>query len=265
MPNKGTKLMADILLPKAGKGPYPAVICLHGGGWIKGSRKSNLPIMIKLAQAGYVAVSVQYRLAQEAPFPAAVHDVKCAVRWLRTNAEVFHVDSERIGALGYSSGAHLACLLGLTTRPDDLEGDGGFHGSSSRVQVVVSYYGISDLTEWHKEGGFLARFCLNKFMTDSPDKLGNLYATGSPITYARQDLAAILLIHGTGDTLVPCQQSERMAKRLKEVRAEVQLLLIKDAPHAFDGEAEKEADAAAIKYLDENLRSKRNAKEASLP
>jgi dipeptidyl aminopeptidase/acylaminoacyl peptidase len=133
------------------------------------------------------------------------------------------------------------------------------------VQVVISYYGISDLTEWHKEGGFLARFCLNKFMTDSPDKLGDLYGKGSPITYARQDLAAILLIHGTGDTLVPCQQSERMAKRLKEVRAEVQLLLIKDAPHAFDGETEKEADAAAIKYLDENLRSKRNAKEASLP
>ncbi len=82
------------------------------------SRKTNLPLMIKLAQEGYAAVSVQYRLGSR--FPAAVHDVKCAVRWLRANAAVFNLDAERFAALGYSSGGTMACLLGLTTPLDGL-------------------------------------------------------------------------------------------------------------------------------------------------
>jgi acetyl esterase/lipase len=260
MPDKDTKLMADILLPKAGNGPNPAVVCLHGGGWVKGSRKTNLPIMIKLAEAGYVAVSVQYRLAQEAPFPGAVHDVKCAVRWLRANAGVFNIDSDHIAAFGYSSGGQLAGLLGLTTPLDGLEGEGGFPTFSSRVQVVVSYYGISDLAAWHKDGGLLARFCLNKFLKGPPDKEVKLYDQGSPISYARSDLAAVLLVHGTEDTLVPFKQSQSLEKKLKGAGAKVSLLPIKGAGHNFDGEAEKEADVATIKYLDEMLRSKETVK-----
>jgi acetyl esterase/lipase len=263
MPDKDTKLMADVLLPKAGNGPYPAVVCLHGGGWVKGSRKTNLPIMIKLAEAGYVAVSVQYRLAHEAPFPAAVHDVKCAVRWLRANAGVFKINSDRIAAFGYSSGGQLAGLLGLTTPLNGLEGEGGFPIFSSRVQVVVSYYGISDLAEWHKDGGLLARFCLNKFMKDSPDKAAKLYEQGSLVSYARSDLAAVLLVHGTEDTLVPFKQSRSLEKKLKAAGAKVRLLPIEGAGHNFDGEAEKEADAAAIKYLDEMLRFKETVRDAN--
>jgi pectinesterase len=134
IPDEDTKLMADILLPKAGKGPHPTVICLHGGGWVKGSRKTNLPIMIKLAEAGYAAVSVQYRFAHQAPFPAAVNDVKCAVRWLRANAGIYNLDVDRFAALGYSSGGQLASLLGLTTPLDGLEGKGGFNGYPSDVR-----------------------------------------------------------------------------------------------------------------------------------
>jgi acetyl esterase/lipase len=262
IPDKDIKLMADVCLPKAGKGPYPVVLCIHGGGWVMGNRKSNLPLMIKLAQASFVAVSVEYRLAPKYPFPAAIHDVKCAVRWLRANANVFNIDTDRIAALGYSAGGQLAGLLGSTTPLDGLEGEGGFPTFSSRVQVVVTYYGIHDLKEWHKDGNFLARLSLNRFLGDSPENVGDLYTKASPITYARRDQAAFLLIHGTKDDLVPCQQSEHMDKRLKAAGAEVQLLLIKDAPHNFNGEAEKEADAATIKYLDENLRTKQSAKVA---
>ncbi len=84
---------------------------------MKGSRKSNLPLLIKLAQEGYAAVSVQYRLGSR--FPARGHDVKCAVRWLRANAAVFNLDGERFAALGYSSGGTMAWLLGLTTPPSN--------------------------------------------------------------------------------------------------------------------------------------------------
>jgi acetyl esterase/lipase len=261
-PDKDTKLMADLVLPKNTKGPLPAVVCLHGGGWFKGNRTTNLPIMIKLAEAGYVAVSVQYRLAPKDPFPAAVHDVKCAVRWLRANAGVFNIDPDHIAVLGYSSGAQLACLLGLTTPLDGLEGDGGFPTFSSRVQAVVSYYGISDLAQWQKDNGLAASFCVNRFLNASPDKAPNLCSKASPISYACGDLAGVFLIHGTKDSLVSIKQSERLEKSLKKAGAKVQLLPIDGGDHAFTGELEDQADAAAIKYLDEVLRSKEAAKAA---
>jgi len=259
--DKETTLMADVLMPKEGKGPHPAVLLFHGGGGVIGSRKTNLPIMIKLAQAGYVAVSVEYRLAPKYPFPAAIHDAKCAVRWLRANAEVYKVDSDRIAAFGYSTGGQLASLLSLTSKADGLEGDGPFSEQPSHVKVVVSYYGIYDLKDWHKDGNFLARLSLNKFLGGSPDKLGDLYAKASPATYARSDGAAFFLIHGIEDDLVPCKQSEGMEKRLRDAGAEVRLMTIEGAGHNFSGEFEKKADVATIKYLDKVLGVKRIEKK----
>src|SRR5262249_55289979 len=89
-----TRLKLDVAYPKKGTGPFPAVVLLHGGGWYLGSRKSNVPLALKLAREGYVAVSVSYRLSGEAPFPAAVHDVKCAVRWLRAHAQTYSIDPD---------------------------------------------------------------------------------------------------------------------------------------------------------------------------
>jgi acetyl esterase/lipase len=261
--DKDTTLKADVLMPKEGKGPHPGVLLFHGGGGVIGSRKTNLPIMIKLAQAGYVAVSVEYRLAPKYPFPAAIHDAKCAVRWLRANAEVYNVDTDQIAALGYSTGGQLASLLGLTTPLDGLEGEGPFPAYSSRVHVVISYYGIHDLKDWHKDGNLWARLSLNSCLGGSPEKVGDLYTKVSPATYARGDRAAFLLIHGTKDDLVPCKQSEGMEKRLKAAGAEVRLLPIEGAGHNFAGDAEKEADAVTIKYLDEMLRSKETVKASN--
>jgi acetyl esterase/lipase len=257
-----TNLMLDILRPKAAKGPLPTVICLHGGGWVKGSRKTNLPIMIKLAEAGYAAVSVQYRFAPDTPFPGPVHDVKCAVRWLRANANLFNLDIDRFAALGYSSGGNMACLLGLTTPLDGLEGKGGCNGYRSDVNVVISFAGISDMAQWYKDGGFLVRFCLNRYMTDSPDKAPELYKEASPISYARGNLAAMLLIHGTEDEWVSFNQSEELEKVLKDAKANVQLLPIKGARHILTGDAEKEADDAALRFLDDYFRLNRAGKPA---
>src|SRR5262249_37189421 len=89
-----TQLLLDVAYPKKGNGPFPAVVLLHGGGWYLGSRKSNVPLALKLAHEGYVAVPVSYRLSGEAPFPAAVHDVKCAVRWLRAHAQTYSIDPD---------------------------------------------------------------------------------------------------------------------------------------------------------------------------
>ena len=118
------ELQLDLARPANGTGPFPAVIVLPGGGWVACDRKASLPVIHKLAEEGFVAVCINYRCAPDSPCPAAIHDAKCAVRWLRANAAQYQIDPNHIAALGYSAGGHLACILGTTTAPE-LEGNGG--------------------------------------------------------------------------------------------------------------------------------------------
>ncbi len=118
-------LKLDLAMPKDGPGPFPVVVCIHGGGWTHGDRADLRTTIETLAGRGYVAVSVDYRLAPKDRFPAAVEDCKAAVRWLRANARQFKIKPDRIGVVGFSAGAHLACLLGVTRKADGLEGTGG--------------------------------------------------------------------------------------------------------------------------------------------
>src|SRR5439155_18507256 len=121
-----------------GDKPRPGIVVIHGGGWVEGdkssfaSRKAGVPGNIEdIADLGFVAVTINYRLAGEAPFPAALEDCKCAVRWLRAHAKDYNLDADRIGAYGNSAGGHLALLLGLTNKSDGLDGDGPYQGQSS--------------------------------------------------------------------------------------------------------------------------------------
>ena len=140
-------LQLDMARPSTASGPLPAIICIHGGGFRAGSRDGYLGLIQQLAGRGYVAVTVSYRLAPKYPFPAAVHDVKAAVRWLRANAKKYNIDPNRIGATGGSAGGHLALYLGVTGDVAAIEGDGGNAGPSSAVQCVVNVYGPSDFTK----------------------------------------------------------------------------------------------------------------------
>ncbi len=99
-----------------------------------------------MAQQGYVSATIGYRLAPKHKFPAQVNDVKCAIRFLRAHADEYGIDPNRIGACGFSAGAHLAMMLGVVQKKDNLEGDGGNPDQSSAVQAVVSYFGPTDLT-----------------------------------------------------------------------------------------------------------------------
>ena len=110
----GQHLKLNLARPKDGAGPFPAVVCIHGGGFRAGNREGYNGTVLKLAQNGYVAVTVTYRLAPKYQFPAAVHDTKAAVRWLRANATKYHIDPDRIGVTGGSAGGHLAQFLGVT-------------------------------------------------------------------------------------------------------------------------------------------------------
>src|SRR4051812_24172981 len=142
----GTSLRLAMARPAQGPGPFPAVVCLHGGGWVGGSRKQMAQTLEVLARRGYVAVAPDYRLAPAHPWPAGAEDCKAAVRWLRGNAGKYRIDPERVGVVGLSAGGHLACLLGVTEASDGLEGTGGHPDKSSRVQAVVSFAAPTDLT-----------------------------------------------------------------------------------------------------------------------
>ena len=135
---------ADIARPKSPPaGLMPAVIWIHGGGWTSGSHH-EFQQTIQLAKHGYLVLSVEYRFADEAKWPAQIEDCKLAVRWLRANAAKYQVDPDRIGCWGTSAGGHLAALMGVTSDRPELEGKGGSESFSITVQAVVNFCG-SDL------------------------------------------------------------------------------------------------------------------------
>jgi acetyl esterase/lipase len=259
-------LKLDVIAPpKGSKGLYPAVILLHGGGWIWGDYKSCVPLAVKLAERGFVAVIVRYRFTTTNPFPAQVHDVKNAVRWLRANAAKFDVDPNKIGAHGHSAGGHLALMLGLPVPTDGLEGKGGDDKERSDVQCVVSLSSLTDLTELHACCGngrltglnpTALKIALEKFLETGPEKANGRYSKASPIAYARKGIPVppVLLIHGSADNLIPFEQSERLYKKLKHVEADVSLLAVHGASHDFRELDADIVDAATIAFFDRKLK-----------
>ncbi len=147
----GRALHLDLLRPR-GSSRHPAVLLIHGGGWRSGDRSMNLPIAIRLASHGYVAATAEYRLSPEARYPAAVHDLKAAVRWLRAQGDRYHIDTSKIAVLGCSAGGHLAALLGTTNGDPRVEGTEGNLEFSSAVQAVVDIDGILDFTDPAESG-----------------------------------------------------------------------------------------------------------------
>src|SRR5262245_40147281 len=136
-------LLLDLVRPE-GEGPFPAVLCIHGGGWKSGRRQDLDKLTELLVSHGFAAATVSYRLTNKAKFPAQIEDCKAAVRWLRANAKKLDLDANAIGAIGFSAGGHLACLLGAADKNAGLEGNGGNSEQSSKVQAVVSFFGPTD-------------------------------------------------------------------------------------------------------------------------
>ena len=139
------KMLADLFMPK-GKGPFPGALIIHGGGWIKGDKMKFRAMGLEMAKRGYVSMAIDYRLAEEARFPANIQDCHAAVRYLRAHAAKYKIDPEKIGVVGGSAGAHLAGLLATTTKVKSLHGNGGNAGVSSAVQAAVVMSGPMEIS-----------------------------------------------------------------------------------------------------------------------
>lgn len=221
-------LRLDLYLPILRKEAVPGVIVIRGGGWMVNDRTESAHVASALAERGVAAASIEYRTADESPFPGAVQDVKAAVRWMRANAELYGISPGVIGTLGGSSGAHMALLAGVSD-DRDLEGSGGNNNVSSRVQAVVAMATPTDLPRLSAGGQrFVAQF-LHASLEQNP----KLWARASPVNHVSAGGPSILLIHGTADESVLPEQSSRFAELYSKAGGRVELVLIPKAPHPF--------------------------------
>ncbi len=244
-------LLLDLYVPPRGAASGAAIVYLHGGGWAVGTRRrfgrafvewSPTPLD-RLAQAGFVVATVDYRLSGEARFPAQLHDVKAAIRWLRGNSERLGVDVDTIVAWGESAGGHLAMLAGLTADRSELEGDVGQHlAEASAVAGVIDWYGPMNLLSigsQHAPGSgkdpdepqsWESSMVGVPLQTDPARTLA-----ASPISYVDEGAPLVQIHHGTADTLVPFAQSVEFAEALREAGGTVELIAVEGSDHFWTG------------------------------
>jgi acetyl esterase/lipase len=247
------RLKLDVYLPPKfdRSRSVPGIVVVRGGAFRSGDKEFFGYIAGQLAMQGFVAASIEYRTVYEARFPAPVHDVKAAVRWLRAHAQEYGIDAYAIGAIGGSAGAYLVSMLAAGGGRIELEGDGGNAGVSSDVQAVVAMGGAYNL-EWKDVNP--------EFVSAVRDFLGEpseaRAAVASPARYVNSRSAPLLLLHSRTDPVAPFGQAVEMQQRYRQAGASVLLKAI-DAPgvHGFWGSPHyfPEAKVLAVEFFRRTL------------
>jgi len=256
----GKPLRLDLYLPKDVANP-PLVVFMHGGSWRAGKRADCA--MTWIVPKGFALASIDYRLSQQAVFPAQIFDCKGAVRWLRANASKYGYDARRIAIAGASAGGHLAVLLGTSGGVKELEGETGGHPEkSSQVQAIVDFYGPTD---------FILRAQEQPEFTDKPTgQVFQLLGHGVKEREDRAKLASgawhvtkddppLLAIHGTKDTRVRPNQTQRIHDAYQAMGLESSVHLVEGAGHGGKGFDTAEVQAAVTAFLEKHLKSKSGA------
>jgi acetyl esterase/lipase len=226
-------LHLDLYLPKNGAGPFPAVVYIHGGGWLNGNKTAFQRQAAYMATKGYAGACIEYRLSGEAIYPAALYDSKAAVRWVRANAAKYRIDSDKIGAAGGSAGGHLVALLGTTAGMSSMEGDSGSPGISSGVRAVAAFNPAVDLVSFGKLDPANTESSVYKFLGCNYASNPKLWAQATPLTYVSKSSAPVLFLHGTADTTVPYKQSVDMMEKLKAAGVHAEIFPAEGAKHGF--------------------------------
>jgi len=230
----GEALKLDFARPVACAGQrIPLVIHVHGGGWTAGDKAGAFQTSYArmFFQLGFAVASINYRLSPAWHFPAHINDSKLAVRFLRSNADRFGIDLDRIGLWGGSAGGHLVSLMATADDQDGLEGP-GLPGVSSRPQAVVDHFGPTDLTAFVVGTPYQSNTIIN-FLGCHPLDCPDLAGQASPASFVTPDDPPLLIIHGDKDQVVPYSQGEILAEKLGEVRNAGALIKVRNAGHGF--------------------------------
>ena len=246
-------LQLNLARPKKVTGPVPAILCIHGGGFRAGKREYYDGLCVKLAERGFVAATVTYRLAPKYQFPAAVHDTKAAVRWLRAHADTYQINPEKIGVTGGSAGGHLAQFLAVTRDVPEFEGTGGNPKQSSHVNCVVNVYGPSDFTKSYGKS-VDAHEVLPLWLGGNLETARVQHIRSSPLYWVTPNAAPTLCIHGTDDKYVAHEQAVWMVDKLQGAAVPAELLTLEGAGHGFKGVDAEKAEQALFAYFEKQLK-----------
>lgn len=264
VPNGDRQQMLDVYLPGSMRTPAALVVAVHGGGWRSEGRDNpqlgwGVPMLLR---AGFAVASVDHRPSTRATFPAQIHDVKAAVRWLRANAATFGFDAEGIGAWGTSSGGHLVALLGTSADVPEMDGDLGSTKQSARVQAVVDWFGPTDFLQMdaHRGDGITH----NRPNSPESQLIGGpiqsmpaAARSANPITYVTRDDPPFLIFHGDRDQLVPHHQSELLQAALVAAGVRSQLFTLKGAGHGDRAFRTNDVGKRMVEFFDRELRKGR--------
>jgi acetyl esterase/lipase len=247
-------LKLDLHLPD--KQTAPLIVYVHGGAW-RGGVRDSVPFAA-LLNDGFPIASVDYRLSTQAVFPAQVHDIKAAIRFLRSKQTQLGIDSRRIVIAGSSAGGHLAALAGVTNKHKELEGSvGDCLDQSSNVQGIVSFYGASNLTSilsQSTEHGVKMRLpALQLLLGGSPEEKAGLARLASPVFHIDANDPPLLLIHGDADPQMPPEQSRELAAAYEKAKLPVKLVMIPGAVHGGKQFYDEERLALVKDFISRNV------------
>ncbi|WP_298869376.1 alpha/beta hydrolase [uncultured Gimesia sp.] len=252
------RLLLDLYIPEAQTNPQ-LLVWVHGGAWRAGS-KSNMPL-IPLVNQGYAVASVEYRLSPVAKFPAQIHDIKAAIRFLRGSASKYGYHADKIGILGSSAGGHLVALMGVTNHHRELEGDlGEFDQESSAVDAIVDYYGPTNfmtiLNQSTPHGLSVRVPALQLLLGTRPEENTALAKLASPVFHVDARDPPLLMIHGDQDPQVPINQSHELHGAYKKQNLDVTFEVIHGGAHGgpefFDEKRIKLVELFLRKHLSSN-------------
>ncbi len=241
----------------------PAVVIIHGGGWIQGDKAAEREVITgtALAKAGYVCISIEYWKKEKGRWPTNLQDCKNAVRWLRVHAERLQIDPDRIGVIGGSAGGHLALMVAYTAGRLELDPGAPYPGVSDRVSACVNMYGISNLLTRQgtdavgKPNGKLSD---TRLLKESREAAPEKWKAASPVNYIRNDSTPTLTLHGTRDTTVDRDQSTELDRALKAAGVESKLIMVEGANHAWPLKTEKfDYTGEVIGFFDRHLKPER--------
>lgn len=249
----GVPLLLDLLAPDP-RPPdrLPALVWIHGGGWETGDKRGGFSDTFgpMLAAAGFVFVSVNYRLSDQAIFPAQLHDVKAAVRWVRANAGALGIDPERIGVWGHSAGGHLTALVGTTGDLPELEGESGTPGVSSRVQAAMPLSPATDFRVIPPGWPYVEpRRATEKLVGGPLEERAELVRMANPSTHAGPGMPPFQIVHGAADGVVPVEQAIALYEALVAAKCDVSLEVLPGADHWFASETHGVTTADALQGI----------------